>query len=73
MKAGDKIKLTTSIFDDGEDHHPPGFLALHGETLVVREVCSGHLAVSHETVTDRSFRVYPGEYVATTEPSGGEG
>lgn len=70
MKVGDKVQLTTSIFDDGEDHHPPGWLAFSGEVLVVRKVHeSGALAVSHEAITDSSFAIYPGEYVATTEPS----
>jgi len=63
IKAGDKVKLTASIYDDGEDHHPPCWLAMHGEVLIVKEVYEKALAVHHEEVTDGScFIIYDNEY-----------
>ncbi len=63
MSVGDKIRLTESIWDDGcENHHPPCWLAMKGEILVVRRVGEKSLGVSHEEITNNSFSVYPGEY-----------
>lgn len=62
--VGSKVRLTKAIWDDGEDHHPPGWLAQRGEVLVVRQVHGTDLAVSHEDITDSSFMVFPGEYEA---------
>ncbi len=64
MSVGDKVKLTESIWDDGcENHHPPCWLAMKGEILVVRRVApDGSLGVSHEEITDNSFTIYPKEY-----------
>lgn len=54
---GDKVRLLSDIWDDGEDHHPPGYLAMKGEVLVVRTVKPNFLYISHEHITDRSFQV----------------
>lgn len=65
MQVGDRVRLTTSIWDDGEDHHPPGWLAMKGEVLVIRKVGSPimeEIAVSHEDVTDSAFWICRGEY-----------
>lgn len=56
-KIGDKVIAKVSIWDDGEDHHPPGYLCVKGETLVVRRVTDLKLDVSHEEITDSSFMV----------------
>lgn len=48
--VGDVLILTADIYDDGEDHHPPGYIARRGERVVVRKVLEGgrrRLAVSH--------------------------
>ena len=63
VEVGGRVRLLKSIFDDGEDHHPPCWLASAGEVLVVREVRQSSLAVSHEDVVDSSFTVYAGEFV----------
>ena len=55
------MKLLNGIYDDGEDHHPPGWLALAGEVLVVKEVRGAVLAVAHEG-NPGAFTIYPGEY-----------
>ena len=57
---GDKVRLLADIWDDGQDHHPAGYLAHKGEVLIVRAVDPGHgfpICVSHKEITDRSFRV----------------
>lgn len=61
--VGGRVRLLKSIYDDGEEHHPPAWLAMKDEILVIRAVHeTGALAVSHEQVTDRAFAVYPGEF-----------
>jgi len=64
VKIGHRIKLLIDIFDDGEDHHPPGFIAFTGEILTIREFGKDNrfLSVSHNNVTDSTFRIYPGEF-----------
>jgi len=59
--VGSRVKLLKSIYDDGEDHHPPGYLAYHGEVLIVKEVRGDVLAVAHEG-NPGAFTIYPGEY-----------
>lgn len=61
--VGNRIRLTKSIFDDGEDHHPPGWIAHCDEIVVIKEVRGDALAVAHEGATG-AFMVYPGEYEA---------
>lgn len=55
------VKTTKGIWDDGEDHHPPGWLAFKGDILVVRKVRENALVVSHPGVLDSAFTVYPEE------------
>lgn len=62
---GSTVTLLSDIWDDGDDgHHPPGYLAKRGETLIVRKhgFKAGSLAVAHEDITDNSFTVYEGEW-----------
>lgn len=57
---GQRVQLLADIWDDGQDHHPAGHLARKGEVLIVRAFDQGHefpVCVSHEHITDRSFRV----------------
>lgn len=64
---GSRVKVTKSVWDDGADHHPPGWLAMVGEELVVREpgYAGNPLFVSHANVTDSCFRILPDEYQLT--------
>lgn len=59
--VGQRVALLADIWDDGcENHHPSGYLAQRGEILIVRAVDPGHefpVCVSHEHITDNSFRV----------------
>lgn len=55
-----RVRLLKDIYDDGEDHHPPGYIAKRGEVVEVREVRA--LAVAHEGVTDNAFVVRSGEF-----------
>lgn len=59
--TGDRVRLLTSIYDDGEDHHPPGWIAYHGEVLVVKDVRGDVLAVAHEG-NPGAFLIFRGEY-----------
>lgn len=69
MKTGDKLKLTKDIWDDGEDHHPPGYVGRNGDIVIIKEVFKSSITVHHEHITDGScFIVYDGEYTIITEP-----
>lgn len=59
--VGGQVRLLKSIYDDGEDHHPPGWIAQAGEVLIVKEVRGDVLAVAHEG-NPGAFMIYPGEY-----------
>lgn len=63
-KAGDRVRMLTNVWDDGADHHPPGYFACKGEILVVRRADGKGtfpLAVSHEHITDNSVGVHLNE------------
>lgn len=70
--VGQSVVLLEDIWDDGcENHHPPGYLAHRGETLIVRAYDPGHefpVCVSHEHITDRSFRVALSEIKLKDQP-----
>lgn len=60
LRIGDKVRLLADIWDDGQDHHPPGYLAHRGEILFVRAVDEGRefpIGISHEGRLDNYFRV----------------
>jgi len=59
--VGSKVRLLKSIYDDGADYHPPGWLAKSGEVLIVKAVRGESLAVAHEG-NPGAFVIYPGEY-----------
>lgn len=64
FQKGARVILLEDVWDDGQDHHPPGYLARRGEELIVRGYDPGHelpILVSHEEVTDQSFRVKSNE------------
>lgn len=67
MKIGDKVKLLKDIWEDGDDHHPSGYIAKEGEILIVRNVVepesTSHfpIYISHEYITNKSFGVMPDE------------
>jgi hypothetical protein len=70
LNIGDRVKLTRSIYDRGEDHHPPRWLADKGEVLVVRSIvgdAAGQITVSHEDVTDSAFWIFCAEYEPYSE------
>ena len=61
---GAKVRLLKSIWDDGEDHHPPGWLAMSGEIVEVRSVGNldgESLVVAHEG-RDGGFLIRRGEF-----------
>jgi len=62
IQIGSNVKLTKSIYDDGEDHHMPGWIAYIDEIVVVKNILRNRLAVAHEGNTG-SFVIYDGEYI----------
>lgn len=63
-----KLHLLKDIYDDGEDHHPPGYVGMAGDIVLVKEHRSRsqffeeRYAVYHEGVTDGStFIVFANE------------
>jgi hypothetical protein len=58
---GGKVRLLKSIWDDGEGHHPPGWLANKGEVLTIKKVDGTSLAVAHEGA-EGAFIIWAGEY-----------
>lgn len=60
IEVDQRVRLLKDIWDDGADHHPPGYLAMRGEILVVRRIDEGHelpFCISHASVLDNYFRV----------------
>jgi hypothetical protein len=67
---GQRVRLLKDIWDDGQDHHPPGYLAHKGEVLIVRAFDRGHefpVCISHKRITDKSFRVALDEIEVTND------
>ena len=61
---GAKVRLLKSIWDDGVDHHPPGWIALKDEVVEVRSVGNfdaESIVVAHEG-REGGFMVYRGEF-----------
>lgn len=62
-KVGDRLKLTTDIYDEDTDNaYPPGYIAYKGDIVIVRKVFPNRLHVAHEGIVDRSFVLHPGEF-----------
>ena len=62
IAVGDKVQLVKSIYDDGADHHPPGWIAYLDEIVIVKQVKeNGYLSVAHEG-NKGSFIIFPDEY-----------
>lgn len=61
--AGARVRLLKSIYDDGEDHNPSGWIASAGDVVIVKDVRGDVLAVAHEG-NPGAFTIYPGEYEA---------
>lgn len=60
-----RVRLLKDIFDDGEDHHPPGFYGRKGDVVVVRVLHA--IGVSHEG-REGEFIVRGGEFEPITTP-----
>lgn len=60
MTKEQRVRLLIDIYDDGADHHPPGYIARKGEVVIVRTVRA--IGVSHEGVEGREFVVRYGEF-----------
>jgi hypothetical protein len=64
---GGEYRLLKDVYDDGCDsHHPPGYMAVRGDMLTIREIRTKgpdglRFVVSHEGILDRGFIVFPNE------------
>ena len=61
VAVGDRLRLLSDIYDDGQDHHPAGYIACKGDVVFVKDVGKESLGVAHEGRSG-SFSVYPGEW-----------
>jgi hypothetical protein len=61
--CGDQVRLIKGVWDDGEDHHQPGWLAQTGDVLTVAEVHGSGRILAGFRGRDEYFWVLPGEYV----------
>lgn len=61
LRIGDKVKITATIIDDGQEHHPPCCIANRGDIVLVRQICGSSLFVSHEE-NPNTFIIRDGEY-----------
>lgn len=60
--VGDRVRMLVDIWDDGEEHHPPGWLARKGEVLFVKAISGdGGVSVAHEG-NPGSFHVHMAEF-----------
>lgn len=48
ISPGRRVRLRVSIWDDGADCHPPGFLGKAGDVLQVYECRDGWVTVTHD-------------------------
>lgn len=73
VHIGQRAKLTKDIYDDGEDHHPPGYLGLEGDIVEIREIrqrtadpeAEVSYVVAHPEVKEGGFVVQPEEIQLT--------
>lgn len=65
FKVGQKVRIKNDIYEPADDYSPGHYCALKGDLVVVRKLGDGShkhsISVSHEGVTDNSFRVSPDE------------
>jgi hypothetical protein len=62
-----EVYIVKDIWDDGEDHHPPGYFAKEGDKVIIHESKYGSYTVAHIGNSGR-FRVNPGE-ISKVNPS----
>ena len=55
-----RVRLTADIWDNGEDHHPPGIIARKGDIVIVRRMRI--IEVAHEGVENNAFVVTSSEF-----------
>ncbi len=60
-RVGDIIRLTKDIHWDGEDCHPPGYIAKKGDIMQVRKLRGFDVIAAHTPLTQAMF-IEQGEY-----------
>lgn len=61
LKIGDCVILTKSIYDDGDDYHPPGYLAKVNDIVTVKDIRNECISVMLRN-NEGSFLITPDEY-----------
>ncbi len=61
LAPGDRVRITRGIYDDGQDHHPPGFIAVEGDIVTIIDKNNGGLLVNHSPHAKHGFYVYGSE------------
>lgn len=61
IEVGSKVQLIKDIYDDGEDHHPPGYIGYAGEIVEIKQVHKDRLVVRH-TGNPGGFIIYENEW-----------
>ena len=55
FNVDDKVRLKVDIWNDGADHHPPGYDGIAGDILIVVGKSKSELQVRHEDYDSDSF------------------
>jgi hypothetical protein len=63
IAVGDKVIAKIDITQGADEDGPAQVFATKGTPLVVRRIGQQCLHVSHEDITDQSFRVFDGEVI----------
>jgi hypothetical protein len=61
-RIGDTIRITKDIYWDGEDCHPPGFIAYKGDTMYVKRLRGFNVMASHSVMESQTILVQQEEY-----------
>jgi hypothetical protein len=70
VSVGDRVRLASDIFDDGQDHHPPQYIGLKGDEVIVKSVgFEGSLSVAHDGAKG-SFIVFADEWMPNEKAEG---
>lgn len=63
--VGEKVVITKSLEDGGQDAYPPFVCANKGQLVTILEIGNNHLLVNHHLDPNYKFRIFEGEYAPT--------
>lgn len=63
IAKGTKLQVIRDIYDNGEDHHPPGYVSLTGDIVyALRDSTSARVVVSHIEGSSTGFIITRDEF-----------